>query len=171
MNAKIITAVVAATLGMSLSAPAMAQRTMGQMAANLGTKANLAALGGKTEIAGRSAANVDARKDPWRPVTPAEMVAATKERRAFKTTAFVDYNGDGVTDKAYIVRNSRQGAVLVDLGGGKGTVLAYKANQPLIYGQQVYPAGKRRIMLEFPESHVAVLSQETGKQTVTYLGQ
>lgn len=167
MNTKMIATIVAAALGLTVSAPVLAQRTMAQMAADIGSKP----LKGRTEAVGKGVASVDARKDPWKPVTPAEMVAATGERRVFKTVAYVDYNGDGVTDKVYIARNSRQGAVLVDLGGGKGTVVAYKAGQPLIYGQQVYPASKRRVMLEFPESHVAILSQETGKPTATYYGQ
>jgi len=163
MNTKIITAVAAAALGMTVSAPAMAQRTMAQMAVDIGAKP----LKGRTEAVGRG---VNASKDPWKPVTPAEVVAATGERRAFKTVAYVDYNGDGVTDKVYLARNSTQGAVLVELGGGKGMVMAYKASQPLIYGQQLYPASKRRVMIEFPESSVAILTAESGKPTATYLG-
>lgn len=167
MNTKTIAAVAAAALGLTLSAPAMAQRTMAQMAADIGSKP----LKGRTEAVGQGVAAVDARKDPWKPVTPAEIVAATGERRAFKTVAYVDYNGDGVTDKVYLARNSRQGAVLVDLGGGKGTVVAYKAGQPLVYGQQLYPASKRRVMIEFPESSVAILTAESGRPTATYYGQ
>ncbi|MFZ3482083.1 hypothetical protein [Sphingomonas sp. 3-13AW] len=166
MNTKIIATLIAAALGMSLSAPAMAQRTMAQVASDLGSKP----LSKRTEPVGRGAANIDARKDPWKVVTPADMVAATKVKRQYNTVAYLDYNADGLIDKAYIARNSRQGAVIVDLGGGKGTVVAYKVDEPLIYGQQIFPAGKRRIMLDFPESHVAILTQETGKPTVSYYG-
>lgn len=167
MNTKTIAATVAIALGLSLSAPAVAQRTMDQVAADIGSKP----LSSRTQPIGRGVANVDPRKDAWKPVTPAQVAAATQERRQFKTVAYVDYNGDGVMDKAYLAYNSRQGAVLVDLGGGKGTVVAFKADRPLIYGEQVYAASKRRIMLEFPESQLAILTQETGKPTISYYGQ
>lgn len=167
MTIKTTAAIAAIALGLSFSAPAMAQRTMEQVAADIGSKP----LSKRTQPVGRGVANIDPRKDSWKPVTPAQVAAATQERRQFKTVAYVDYNGDGVMDKAYLAYNSRQGAVLVDLGGGKGTVVAYKADKPLIYGEQIYPASKRRIMLEFPESQLVLLTQETGKPTVSYYGQ
>ena len=109
-------------------------------------------------------------KTPWRPVTSQEMAAAQRDKRAYKLSAQVDYNGDNVVDTAYLATNGKQGAVVVQLGGGKGTVVAFRTAEPMLGGEELAPAGKRRIVVNFPESSMVVLSAETGKPAVYYIG-
>lgn len=167
---------IAIALGITaIAAPAIAQNAakprptaLQQAAAGLGG-APLAQLG-KAWPAAYEVANVDAKRDPWKPVTPQQMAQATNTRQAYQVSATVDYNGDGVPDRAYIANNSKQGAVIVELGGGKGSVVAYKTNDQLLGGQEIAAAGKRRLVLQFPESSVMVLTSEGGKPQVFYIG-
>jgi len=156
--------IFALALGLSaLATPAYAQSfAEGLESGNLG----------KAWPVGHKVPVLDAKKDPWRPVTAQEMTqAAGPKKGGYKMSAQVDYNGDGVTDTAYIARNSRQSAVLVQLGGGKGTVVAFRGNNPLLGGNELAAAGKRRIALNFPESSVVVLTAESGKPAVYYIGE
>ena len=125
---------------------------------------------GKAWPVGFKVASVNAKADPWKPVTQMEMIAMSGARRTYQLATAVDYNADGIVDRAYIANNSRQGAVLVQLGGNKGTVIAYKANNKLLGGQEIAAAGKRRLVLQFPESNVLVLSSESGRPSVYYIG-
>lgn len=164
--------IIAIALAATLAMPAVAQigkpTALQQAAAGLGS-APVKQLG-KAWPAAYQVAAVDAKSDPWKPVTSQQMAQVTRSRQAYQTAVSVDYNGDGVADRAYIANNSKQGAVIVELGGGKGTVVAYKTNDKLMGGQELAPAGKRRLVLQFPESSVMVLTSEGGKPQVFYIG-
>ena len=108
--------------------------------------------------------------NPWKPVTQQQMAETSGERRNFQMAIQVDYNGDGIPDRAYMANNSQQGAVIVELGGNKGRVIAFKGIGPFKTGQELIAAGKRRIVLQFPESSHVVLTSEGGKPAVYYLG-
>jgi hypothetical protein len=159
---KTITA-IAIALGV-VAAPALAQeKTFAQFAQGLSS----GDLGKAWPVGYRMPA---AAKTPWRPVTSQEMAQAQGDRRTYKLSTQVDYNGDGTPDTAYIATNGTEGAVVVQLGGNKGTVVAFRSPQQLLGGQELASAGRRRIALNFPESSVVVLTAESGKPSVYYLG-
>jgi len=162
MNTKTI---AAALLGIAVMAgPAFAQtKTFAEMAQGMGS----GDLGKAWPVGYKQPA---VAKTPWRPVTSQEMAQSQNTKRAYKLSAQVDYNGDNVADTAYLATNGTQGAVVVQLGGGKGTVVAFRSPEPMLGGQELAAAGRRRIALNFPESSVVVLSAETGKPAVYYIG-
>lgn len=123
---------------------------------------------GKAWPASTNTRNLDPKKDPWKPVTSQEMAAYGGQKRAYQTSIMVDYNKDGVQDRAYIANNSSQGAVIVELGGKKGTVIAYKFEGGMKGGEEIAPAGNR-IVLQFPEVNVLILAYE-GKPQVYFIG-
>lgn len=170
MNTKMILAFAIGAA--ALAAPAIAQNkpdAFQQLAAGFAA-APLKDMG-KAWPAAYQVASVNAKADPWKPVSAQQMAQATgNTRKAYQTAVAVDYNGDGVPDRAYIANNSKQGAVIVELGGGKGTVVAYKVDQQLLGGQELAAAGKRRLVVNFPESSVMLLTSEGGKPAVYYLG-
>jgi len=129
-------------------------------------------LTGRAENAVRGA-NVDAAKDPWTPMTVARMAAAAAPGEAKKTyslSAQVDWNGDGVADVAYLATNRTQMAVLVRLGGNKGTAVAYRSTGSWGAGEELVAAGKRRLILNVPESTTVVLSAESGRPMAYFTG-
>lgn len=130
-----------------------------------------AKLTSKAWPVGYKVSTVDARKDPWVPVNAQQMAATVGEKRPFQVTATVDYNGDGIKDIAYIANNSKQGAVIVQLGGGKGVTIAFKADEKLLGGQEIAAAGNRRLVMLFPESSVVIMTSERGKPENYYIGE
>ncbi len=123
---------------------------------------------------GEGVATIPESKDPWRAVTVQQMAAAVKGdpylmKRNYSLQVAVDFNADGKPDVARIVNNSRQGAVIVYLGGGGAPVVAYKQNGQLLGGEEIVVAGKNRILLNVPGVNSHLLFMRGGKpQVITY---
>ena len=114
--------------------------------------------------------SVDAHRNPWVAIddpTVAQLLTPTQRRVHRARRIAVDYDGDGVADVAWMVRNSTRMGVLVRLGASGRTVLAYCADGEWS-DQQLYRVGRRAIEIEFPESTAILLSSESGKPLVYY---
>jgi hypothetical protein len=152
----------------AIAAPALAQdmlRTTAQMVGDVQLK------GVRAYTPNRDVKPADTARDPWRPVTSQQMAqeqVGDARKKTYSVSTKVDYNGDGIPDTAYIANNSRQGAVIVQLGGNKGQVVAFRSSSPFGSGQEIVAGGKRRIGLVYPESSVVVLTSEGGKPAVYY---
>lgn len=164
---KIAAILLAAT---AFAAPAIAQQdtALRSSAAMVG---DVQLKGVKAYTPNRDVKPADTAKDPWRAVSSQQMAqeqVGDARKKAYAVSTQVDYNGDGIADTAYIANNSKQGAVIVRLGGNKGQVVAFRSSSPFGSGQELVTGGKRRIGLIFPESSVVVLSSEGGKPAVYY---
>lgn len=160
------TAIIAA-LAIAVAAPAFAQNSAEPFVKAFSGKAPLTF---KAWPVGYQVPVVDEKKDPWVAMSSAQMAATqipTERKRSYGVSAQLDYNADGIMDLAYMANNRTQGAVLVRLGGNKGTVVAFRARKRWAGGQEIAAAG-RRIVLSFPESSVVILSAESGKPAVYY---
>lgn len=163
--------ILAAALA-SIALPATAQTANSWLAQAAQRVGAMPRLEGKGEPAIRGQ-NVDAAKDPWQPMTWQRMAAAAAPgtaRKSYSLSAAVDWNGDGVTDIAYLASNRTQIAVIVRLGANKGTAIAFRAPGAWGAGEELVAAGKRRLILNVPESAVAVLSAESGKPLAYFAG-
>lgn len=113
---------------------------------------------------------VDPVRDPWRPLTKAEndrRLPSGSRKKSRRVSITVDYNADGIPDTATMMVNRSQIGVVVRFGGGKGTVLAYRARGPW-RDQYLDRAGKRVVSVVFPESTIVHLSSESGLPMVYY---
>lgn len=161
------TAIIAAML-FATGAPAFAQNSAAEFARTLTGKAP---LGLKAWPVGYNVPVANEKSDPWVAMSSAQMAAtqpAEAGKKAYGVSAQLDYNGDGIMDIAFMANNRTQGAVIVRLGGNKGTVVAFRAKKRWAGGQEIAAAG-RRIVLSFPESSIVILSSESGKPAVYFL--
>jgi hypothetical protein len=151
----------------AMASPALAQNAASRTAAGIGD----ARMTAKAWPVGYQIKTVDAARSPWKPMSSADMARTQlAPKKAYATSVKLDYNRDGVMDMAYLANNGSQGAVIVALGGGKGQVVAFKADEQWAGGQELAVAGRSRIVLAFPESTAVVLSSESGKPSVYYIG-
>jgi hypothetical protein len=113
--------------------------------------------------------HVDVRVDPWVTVTDTTVapLLTPSQRHLHRVRRAVDYDTDGALDTAWMVANRSQMGVLVRLGASGRTILAYRANGRWS-DRQLYPAGRRAIEIDFPESTTVVLSSESGRPMVYY---
>lgn len=112
----------------------------------------------------------DERRDPWVAVSDATVAplltsAQRHIRRVHRIS--IDYDGDGVADVAWMVRNRTQMGVLVRLGGSGELVLVYRADGRWS-DQRLYRIDGRTIGIEFPESTIVALSARSGRPMVYY---
>jgi len=151
----------------------IAQEMQAQFLASGPAYAKIALTAAMAEpVGGRE--NVDQRRDPWRPVTQQQMLAATQDP-IFKVPNYslqvqVDFNRDGQMDVARMYNNSRQGAIIVAYGGLNRSEVIYKTNEPFSSGQQIIAAGRNKIVLNFPEARSVVLVQEGGAAKAYSIG-
>lgn len=163
-------ALVACSALAVLASPACAQVDPGlQKTASQVAKAKLTS---KPYPVGFNVPNVDAAKSPWVAISSkqaGEGLPESERKRAYSVSANLDWNGDGILDQAFMARNASQIAVMVRLGGNKGQVVAYKAEGQWGGGEEIISAG-RRIIVNFPESSMVILTAESGQPTVRYVG-
>lgn len=168
---RMLTALIATTTLCGVASAQSLDGSVAKMATRIGAAAKLSAKP-QSAINGKLAPVTAA--DPLLPMTVAKMAATLppgEARKFYSLTTRVDYNGDGIEDVAYMAENSTQIAVVVQLGGNKGKVNAYQANGQWGGGAEIVPAGKRRILVNFPESSVVVLSAESGKPAAYFYGE
>lgn len=168
---KMLKKIILAAALTAFAVPATAQTSdwLRQAAQRVGA---LPKLTGESETALRGRA-VDAAKDPWKPLTWQQMAAAEapgEAKKSYSLSAQVDWNGDGIMDIAYMATNSTQAAVLVRLGGGKGVAVAFRMEGVWASGEEIVAAGKRRLILNVPESTVAILTAESGRPLAYFSG-
>lgn len=183
---KIIT-ILTAAVAMGLSAPVAAQTLSPQqsvveqdrlMRANAVRLGNMRLDPAQAQAPYRGSINLDARKDPWRAVTSAQMVASVRAQNdpyllktGYSLRAMVDYDGDGVIDVAQAVNNSRQGAVMITFGGPKPRppVIAFKMDSKFEAGEEIIAAGRNRVAVYIPDarSHLLFLDR-TGPKVITF---
>jgi len=156
----------------AIALPVAAQTTNGwlaQTAQRIGAQPRLEGRG-ENAIRGQ---NVDPAKDPWQPMSSQRMAAAAAPgtaKKSYSLSASVDWNGDGVTDIAYLASNRTQIAVIVRLGANNGTAIAFRTPGAWGAGEELVAAGRRRLILNTPESTVAILSAESGKPIAYFSG-
>lgn len=112
--------------------------------------------------------------DSWKSVTQAKMLAATEDPYFripnYSLEVAVDYDKDGKPDIARMYNNSKQGAIIVTYATGRSEVI-YKQDEPFSNAIQIFPAGKTRILLSFPETSQAILEKIDGKPMIYYMGE
>ena len=135
------------------------------------------AIGAAPKLSAKAQPAVNGRlaepKEAWSPMTAAAMSATlprNKARTSYSLSTPIDYNADGTPDLAYMATSGPQIAIIVQLGGGKGRVVAYRAQGQWGGGAEIAAAGSRRILVSFPESSVVVLSSESGRPAAYFYG-
>lgn len=119
---------------------------------------------------------IDARHDPWIPMTNKAMNRTNTDqytRKArYSLQVQVDFNGDGHADTAYIANNSRQAAVIVNLGGqARRSIIAYKQDGTFIAGEEIFAAGRNRILVNVPGASQHLLLMANGQPRVVNYGE
>jgi len=116
---------------------------------------------------------VNAQADPWKVVTQAQMRETTDDPYFqlpnYSLGVAVDYDKDGKADTARMYNNSKQGAIIVTYSDGRNEVI-YKRDEPFAHAIQIFPVGKNRVILSFPEVSQVILEQVGGKPMVYYMG-
>jgi hypothetical protein len=121
--------------------------------------------------------DIDPDQDPWVPVTQAAMKASNvdpyTQKEAYSLTANSDFDGDGVADLAHMANNSRHGAVIVTFGGKPNhpPLVAFKSDERFLAGEEIFAAGKSRILLNIPGARQHLLLMQKGKPQIASYGE
>lgn len=122
---------------------------------------------------------INERLDPWQPVSSDMMVRRAQQepysiyanKRAFRVSAMVDYDGDGHSDLVEMVENREQGAIRVTYGGdaSRSTSIIFKMSRH--WGEEeIYAAGRRRVLIQKPELGYTLLLFRGGQPRAVYIG-
>jgi hypothetical protein len=122
--------------------------------------------------------SLDERRHPWRPVTVqtmrsrnSEPCSMYKNKTFYSLDARVDYDADGHVDVVEMVENGRQAGIRVTWGGRtrRPATIIYKGTSPWS-GEEIFAAGRSRVMLERPELGIAVFFRQGGLDRAQWVG-
>lgn len=131
----------------------------------------------RSEPAARSSlATVNPVNQPWRPVTEADLrqrnavpTSIYKNKLRYSVQIAVDYDGDGTTDIARLVENSRQAGIEVRFGERQAASVIFRMEGRWVQ-EELLPAGRRRIYLAKPELGYTLFFRQAGADRAYYSG-
>lgn len=115
------------------------------------------------------------KTERWQSVTQEEIgsgVQPMERKPVHRIEVSVDYDGDGRMDVARLANGPTEGVVLVTFGDRRRPPkVAYRERRLFRAGEEIYPAGRHRLLFSRPEVHMTLLLMQRGRPTALRMGE